>query len=62
MDKVIPCHQLFLMKNIEIKKLYVFFFFLCAFAMILNVYPIRYMLFSKNALYKNIKAPNETKL
>ena len=50
------------MKNIEIKKLYVFFFGLCAFAMILNVYPIRYMLFSKNALYKNIKAPNETKL
>ena len=29
MDKVIPCHQLFLMKNIEIKKLYVLFWFMC---------------------------------
>ena len=61
MDKIISYHQLFLMKNTESKKV-VFYFGLCPFALIFKVYPILYMLFYKNILYKNIEAANETKL
>ena len=61
MDKIISCDQLFLMKNIESKKV-ICFILICPFARILKVHPILCMLFYKNIPYKNIETANKRKL
>ena len=64
MDKIILCHQLFLIKNIESKKVKssMFYFSLCPFSLIFRVYSIAlYAFLNENMLYKNFEAAIETK-